>query len=57
MSRAGYTLVAWSASSEHVFITGGNRSARRVIVGYRVGTPRAQAIDAEVGDFYDLAAL
>ena len=53
----GYTLVAWSASSEHVFITGGDRFARRVIVGYRVGTPRAQAIDVEVGDFYDLAAL
>jgi len=53
----GYTLVAWSASSEHVFITGGHRLARRVIVGYRVGTPRARAIDAEVGAFYDLAAI
>ena len=53
----GYTLVAWSASSEHVFLTGGERFARRVIVGYRVGTPRAQAIDVRVGDFYDLAAI
>jgi len=53
----GYTLVAWSASSEYVFITGGNRSDRRAIVGYRVGTPRAHAIDVRVGDFYDLAAI
>lgn len=53
----GYTLVAWSASSKYVFITGGDRFARRVIVGYRVGTPRAHPIDVEVGDFFDLAAI
>jgi hypothetical protein len=53
---AGYTLVAWSASGSHVFLTGGDRYAHRVIIGYRVGTRQARVLDVEVGDFYDLAA-
>ena len=54
---AGYTFVAWSGSGRHVFLTGGERSARRALVAYRLGTPRAQAIDVRVGDFYDVAAI
>jgi hypothetical protein len=54
---AGYTLVAWSASGDHVFITGGDRGRRRVLVGYRLGTLRAHTLNVRVGDFYDLAAI
>jgi hypothetical protein len=54
---AGVTLVAWAADGRHVFITGGKRGERRVIVGYRLGTRSAQVIDADVGDFYDAAAI
>jgi hypothetical protein len=54
---AGYTLVAWSASGKYVFLTGGERYSHRVIVGYRLGTRRAQVLDVDVGDFYDLAAI
>jgi hypothetical protein len=54
---AGYTLVAWTASGSHVFLTGGDRSAHRVIVGYRVGTRLAHVLDVRVGDFYDVAAI
>jgi hypothetical protein len=53
---AGYNLVAWSADGRHVFITGGERGARRTVVGYRLGTVRARALDVRVGDFYDFAA-
>jgi len=49
----GYTLVAWSASGRHVFITGGART----ITAYRLGTARARALHVAVGDFYDIAAL
>jgi hypothetical protein len=52
----GFTMVAWSADSEHVFLTGGSRGARRVIVGYRFGTRAAHALDVDIGDFYDFAA-
>jgi hypothetical protein len=54
---AGYTLVAWSASGDHVFFTGGDRGGRRVLLGYRLGTRRAHDLDVRVGDFYDLAAI
>jgi len=54
---AGYTFVAWSETGRHVFLTGGERSARRAVVAYRLGTPRAEAIDVRVGDFYDVAAI
>jgi hypothetical protein len=54
---AGYTLVAWSADGRYVFLTGGDRFAHRVIVGYRLGTRRAQVLDVDVGDFYDMAAI
>jgi hypothetical protein len=54
---AGYTFVAWSETGRHVFLTGGERSARRALVAYRLGTPRARAIDVRVGDFYDVAAI
>ena len=54
---AGYTLVAWSASGNHVFITGGDRGGRRVLVGYRLGTLRARTLNVRVGDFYDFAAI
>src|SRR4051812_39974775 len=40
----GYTLVAWAADGEHVFLTGGGRGGRRVIVGYRLGTRTAHAL-------------
>jgi hypothetical protein len=53
---AGYNLVAWSADGRHVFITGGERGARRTVVGYRLGTVRARTLDVTVGDFYDFAA-
>ena len=49
---AGRTLVAWSEDGRYVFLTGD-----RSLVAYRPGTPRAQPIDASVGDFYDLAAI
>jgi hypothetical protein len=49
----GYTLVAWSASGRHVFITGGART----ITAYRLGATRARALHVTVGDFYDIAAL
>jgi hypothetical protein len=54
---AGYTLVAWSASGDYVFLTGGERFSHRAIVGYRLGTRRAQVLDVDVGDFYDAAAI
>jgi hypothetical protein len=54
----GYTLVAWSASGDDVFLTGGGAYATaRVLVGYRLRAPAAQAIDVHVGNFYDLAAI
>ena len=52
----GYNLVAWSADGRHVFITGGGRGARREVVGYRLGTFGARALNVTVGDFYDFAA-
>jgi hypothetical protein len=52
-----YTLVAWSQSGDHVFITGGARGGKRTIIAYRLGDGRARTIDVEVGDFYDAAAL
>jgi hypothetical protein len=39
----GYTLVAWSASGRHVFITGGERFGKRTIAAYRLGAVRARA--------------
>ena len=54
----GYTLVAWSASGDDVFLTGGGAYATpRVLVGYRLRGPAAQAINVRVGNFYDLAAI
>jgi hypothetical protein len=53
----GYTFVAWSAAGDHVFLTGGQWTRDRVIVGYRVGAARAERIDVAVGPFYDAAAL
>jgi hypothetical protein len=53
----GYTLVAWSATGRHVFITGGERFGARAISAYRLGTARARALQVAVGDFYDIAAL
>ena len=35
---------------------GGERGARRTVVGYRLGTVRARTLDVSVGDFYDFAA-
>jgi hypothetical protein len=52
----GYTLVAWSASGRHVFVTGGERGGERTITAYRLGATRARALDVAVGDFYDIAA-
>jgi hypothetical protein len=54
----GYTLVAWSASGDDVFLTGGGAYATpRVLLGYRRGAPSAQAIHVKLGDFYDIAAI
>ena len=54
----GYTLIAWSASGDEVFLTGGGAYAtHRVLVGYRRGAPSAQTIGVRVGDFYDIAAI
>ena len=54
----GYTLATWSASGRDVFLTGGGaQSPRRVLLGYRLGAPRAQAIKVDVGPFFDLAAI
>jgi hypothetical protein len=52
-----YTFVAWSRAGDHVFLTGGQWTRDRVIVGYRLGEPRAERIDVAVGPFYDAAAL
>jgi hypothetical protein len=52
----GFTMVAWSADGDHVFITGGGRGRHRVILGYRLGTRAAHALKVDVGDFYDFAA-
>jgi hypothetical protein len=54
----GYTLIAWSSSGREVFLSGGGAyETRRAIVGYRLGTRRAQRLDVDVGAFYDLAAI
>jgi len=53
----GYTLVAWSASGRHVFVTGGERFGARTITAYRLGAARARVLHVAVGDFYDIAAL
>jgi hypothetical protein len=54
----GYTLTAWSASGQAVFLTGGGAyTTARVLVGYRLGTPSARPIRVTVGDFYDVAAI
>src|SRR4051794_33868955 len=54
----GYTLTAWSASGQAVFLTGGGAyGTPRALVGYRIGTPRARPIHVRVGDFYDVAAI
>jgi hypothetical protein len=54
----GYTFVAWSASGDDVFLTGGGAYATpRVLVGYRRGALGAQSIHVKVGDFYDVAAI
>jgi hypothetical protein len=54
----GYTLVAWSASGDDVFLTGGGAYATpRVLVGYRLRGPAAQTINVHVGNFYDVAAI
>jgi hypothetical protein len=54
----GYTLVAWSATGRDVFLTGGGAYTRgRELLGYRLGAPRAQPIDVDVGPFFDLAAI
>jgi WD40 repeat protein len=54
----GYTLVAWSASGDDVFLTGGGAYATpRVLVGYRLRGPAAQTINVRVGNFYDVAAI
>ena len=53
---AGYNLVAWSADGDARLHHRRRRGARRVIVGYRLGTVRARMLDVEVGDFYDFAA-
>jgi hypothetical protein len=52
-----YTFVAWSSAGDHVFLTGGQWTRDRVIVGYRLGDQRAERIDVAVGPFYDAAAL
>jgi len=53
---SGYTLVAWSSSGEDVFLTGGKRFRKRVIVSYRLGFERAKPLDVSVGDFYGIAS-
>jgi hypothetical protein len=54
----GYTLVAWSADGDDVFLTGGGAYATpRMLVGYRIGAPRAETIHVRLGDFYDVAAI
>jgi hypothetical protein len=54
----GYTLIAWSASGQELFLSGGGAyGTPRVLVGYRLGTRGAQALHVTVGDFYDLAAI
>jgi hypothetical protein len=54
----GYTLVTWAASGRDVFLTGGGaQSPHRVLLGFRLGAPRAQAINVRVGAFDDVAAI
>lgn len=53
---AGYVFVAWAASGEEVFLTGGQRLEPRTIVAYRLGEERARKLAVEVPDFYGIAA-
>ena len=52
----GYVLVAWSAAGDQVFMTGGERFEKRVVVAYDLGADNARRVDVRVGDFYDIAA-
>lgn len=51
-----YHLVAWSSDSAYVFYAGGP-NGRRVAFVHRIGDDGARRIDAQLGDFYDAAAL
>ena len=51
----GYTFTEWSPDGTQVFTTGGERFQSRTLVSYRLGDERAERIDAQVGDFYDMA--
>ena len=52
----GYVFTAWSSDGDAVFMTGGERFHPRVLVSYRLGDERANTLDVDVGDFYDIAA-
>jgi hypothetical protein len=64
--REGYNFVAWTFSSEYVFLTSGQASEdrttgqgsedRRIIV-YRMGEAAAEHLEVNVDDFYGAAAI
>jgi hypothetical protein len=64
--REGYNFVAWTFSSEYVFLTSGQGSEDRTsgqgseeprIIVYRMGDDAAERLEVDVGDFYGAAAL
>lgn len=52
-----YNFVDWAASGESVFITGGERSEQRKLVEYLPAEGSVRILSADVGDFYDMAAI
>ncbi|HEX2128754.1 MAG TPA: hypothetical protein VHF58_06010 [Solirubrobacterales bacterium] len=53
----GYVFTAWSASGDHVFLTGGGPETAREVVSYQLGTETVDHLDLDldVGAFYDVA--
>ena len=52
----GFNLVAWSATGSHVFFTGADGEDRTIFV-YDTSSGTARVLPAEVGEFYDAAAI
>ncbi len=52
-----YVFIDWAPSGRTVFITGGQKSAHRRIVEYRIGEAAAHVVHVDVGDFYGMAVV
>lgn len=55
--RPVYHFVEWTPSGRSVFITGGERSEERQLVEYIPEAGTVRDVPAEVGDFFDMAAI